>query len=505
MVETERMQQNTTNGHTEQLSEATVADLTLEALPMSGFKTRVTARVDGNLVHMDVVDLAKDSSRNRFAKALSTKVPTANAADIHAELLTMAPYCTSASDAVSNASEANSTDADELLASMPKDICVDAKAMLEDPVLIQRIVDDIAVLGVAGEKELTASTYIIGVSRLLDRPLAGRIHGPSASGKSYLIEQTARLFPSEAVLLATQMTPQALFHMRSNTLSHRFIVAGERSRMEDDERAEATRALREMISSGKLSKMMPTKVAGGQIETVLIEQEGPIAFIESTTLAKIFEEDANRCITMHTDEQSAQTRRIIRQIAKGYGGTLNLAITERTIQKHHAMQRMLRRLPVFVPYAESLGELFSDACVEARRAFPQLLRMIEAVVVLHQFQRRHDSHGRLIATDDDYRIARHLLLKPLTRLLGGGLSDPAKRFYERLQKRTPGDFTTTDIRREEKCKTSMYGWLNELRDVGFVDLVEEGRGQKPARWRLTGKSIECVVEGLPKWEELAGS
>src|SRR5207248_365790 len=108
-----------------------------------------------------------------------------------------------------------------------------------------------------------------------------------ASGKSHLIDQTAKLFPAEAVIHATQMTPQALFHMKPGALAHRFVVAGERSRVEDDERAEATRALREMLSAGRLTKLMPVKVEGGRIETAQIEQEGPIAFIESTTLTKV--------------------------------------------------------------------------------------------------------------------------------------------------------------------------------------------------------------------------
>ena len=74
---------------------------------------------------------------------------------------------------------------------------------------------------------------------------------------------------------------------------------------------------------------MPVKVEGGRIETVLIEQPGPIAYIESTTLSKILDEDANRCITMHTDEQSSQTRRIIRSIAKTHVGPTDEVVKHR--------------------------------------------------------------------------------------------------------------------------------------------------------------------------------
>ena len=53
-------------------------------------------------------------------------------------------------------------------------------------------------------------------------------------------------------------------------------------------------------------KRVPIKV-NGQQETVQIEQAGPIAYVESTTLTKVFNEDANRCILVNTDEQPEQT------------------------------------------------------------------------------------------------------------------------------------------------------------------------------------------------------
>jgi hypothetical protein len=181
----------------------------------------------------------------------------------------------------------------------PAEIRDEAEELLQDPNLMKRICDDIALVGVAGERTLTATLYLVGTSRLLGKPLSAIVRGSSSSGKSYTLEAVASLFPPEAVIHAQQMTPQALFHMESGSLVHKWIVAGERSRLENDDKAEATRALREMISSGRLSKLMPMKV-GGEIVTELIAQEGPIAFCETTTLGEIFNEDANRCILLQT-------------------------------------------------------------------------------------------------------------------------------------------------------------------------------------------------------------
>jgi len=221
----------------------------------------------------------------------------------------------------------------------------------------------------------------------------------------------ASLFPPEVVIHATQMTPQALFHMKPGSLRHRFIVAGERSRAENDDTADATRALREMISSGWLTKLMPMKVRG-EIQTVTIDQEGPIAYVES-------------------------------KLAEGYSGVVSQNTTDQIIDRHHALQRVLQECAVVAPFAGRLGELVTHKRVEARRAFPQLMSMVQASALLHQRQRQVDNDGRLVAEPDDYQLARYLLLNPLGRLLGGRLSDPAARFHTRLRERFVGGATFT--------------------------------------------------------------
>jgi hypothetical protein len=392
----------------------------------------------------------------------------------------------------------------ELLAAMPAWAREEGGAMLADPRLMERVADDVALLGVAGERELGQALYLIGTSRLLPHPAAARIFGPTASGKSYVLEKTARLFPPESVVAATTMTPQALYHMQAGSLVHRFVVAGERSRGPADEVAETTKALREMISSGRLSKLMPVKVRG-EIVTARIEQEGPIAFVESTSLTQIFDEDENRCLPLATDETPGQTRRIIDKLAGQYARPVPREDVQRAVARHHALQRSLAVGPVVVPFAERLGELFAGERVEARRAFPMVLRVIEASALLHQVQRQRDGDGRLMATKADYALMRGLLAGPVARLLGTGLTQAARRFLGRLRGWAQGgNFTSTEARRQEKhSRGAVHGWIAELHAAGVVELVERGRGAAPHVWRLTGLDVEDVSV-LPTSEQVFG-
>jgi hypothetical protein len=287
-----------------------------------------------------------------------------------------------------------------LLQHMPQNTQQEAETMLHHPRLVDRIRQDIEVLGVAGEYDLALTIYLTGLSRQLDKPLAVRVQGPTASGKSCLISAVTGLFPPETVLQVTQITPQALYCLEPGALRHRFIVAGERSRLQNDETAEATRALRELLSAGRLVKL---RSFGG--DTRSIEQTGPIAFIESTSLPKVFDEDANRCLTLFTDERPEQTRRIVQSLAQQYLGRTQGSDRERTRQRHFALQRLLQPLRVIVPYAERLAELLDCRRVELRRGFPQILSMIQAVTLMHQYQRARDDQDHLVATAADYRLS----------------------------------------------------------------------------------------------------
>jgi hypothetical protein len=259
-----------------------------------------------------------------------------------------------------------------------------------------------------------------------------------------------------------------------------------------------------MPSAGRLSKLMPVKGDGGRIETVLIEQEGPIAFVESTTLSRVFDEDANRCLLLQTDEREDQTRRIVRRLAQAHAGN-GLRDADRVRAVHHALQRMLSACGVVVvPFADRLAERFDCRRVQARRAFPQLLALIQASALLHNRQREADGTGRLAAGAADYHLARRLILGPLARSVGGGVSASPRRLLDRLTRWGRSEFTSKEAadRDAGSSKSSVYGWLAELHEAGALEQTAPSRGRCPARWRLTGHDPEPGDTLLPTVEDI---
>jgi hypothetical protein len=479
---------------------------------------RTVIRVfDGNdLIDTDTVDLAKKTKRDEYAARVAEEhgIP---ADDVDAELLRITKERSAANDPQPAAPLLEDDLAEQTRAALEQtdpEVRAEAERLLEDPALIERIQADIESVGVAGEHDLRLTLYLIGTSRLLPRPLAAIIQGQSSSGKSHTPERVAKLFPREAVIRTTQMTPQALFHARPGSLSHRWVVAGERSRLENDDKAEATRALREMLSAGRLTKMMPCKVEG-EIQTVTIEQEGPIAFVESTTSARVFEEDANRCIMLSTDERRGQTKTIMRRLALVASGKIR-SEESAVVARHHALQRLLERRAIVIPFAERLADLFEPFAdrVECRRAYPMLLALVQASALLHQRQRQTDQDGQLIAEPADYAVAARLLSGPLARTIGESLSDPAQRFLDRLLAEVddpidplPVPFSAKDVRHRLKAgQSTTNGYLAELEDKGFLDRADPpaaGRGRPPKAWKPTGRGLDAE-NVLPPAAQLFG-
>lgn len=500
---------------------ASASPVTIQIEKDGGRKPSVKALRDNKILHADKIDFDSALSRQRFANAVASKVCGEGGADPNDSAKTLAGRI---EDALLNRIEevrtapntpatADEPDHAALLAAMPEAVRSDAEKMLLDPQLMDRICHDIEALGAAGENDLLATLYIVGTSRLLPTPLSARIHGHTSSGKSYLLDCALKLIPPEGIIRATAMTPQALYHMASGSLRHRCVAGGERSRMENDETAEATRALREMIASGRLSKLMPVKI-GNEIVSKLIEQEGPIAFFETTSLSKVFDEDANRCLTLSTDEREEQTRRII--TAQAHAVAHPPADVAAIIARHHAIQRMLAVLPakVTIPFGEILADQFPSKRPEARRAFPQVLSMIQAVALLFHRQRTIGDKG-IIATAQDYLLARNMLQGPMARAIGGGVSAGARRFWPRLIRRVgTGSFNTTAAAQGENfTEKSVRGWLLELSQARLLTIVEEGGRGRSHVFQVAQAVPGCAEEldvsfpdpmVLPSVEEVCG-
>lgn len=392
----------------------------------------------------------------------------------------------------------------------------EALALLMDPNLMDRIEADLELLGYVGESCTKRLILIVATSRKLLKPLSAIIIGQSGCGKSELARVVVRLIPEEDVVFWSRLTPQALYYVERDYLTHKLVVIEEREGSDA-----ADYAIRALQSQGKLVQAVPLKdPATGTMHTINMEVDGPAAFIETTTRLHINPENASRNFELYLDESQAQTERIHRaqRAARTPEGLKRQAQGKKLERLHQNAQRLLEPVRVSIPYTELLS--FPSDSTRTRRDHDRLLNLIEAVAFLHQKQRprRYDGAGvgdEIQATPVDYAIAYALAREAFAFGLDE-LRKPARDLLAvieakvgELAERSAAAPTAVSFTRRQAREWS--GWPNhqvklamhELEELEYVEVERTRRGSRFS-YRLVsdGGKKRVVLKGLPSPAEL---
>jgi phage/plasmid primase-like uncharacterized protein len=267
-----------------------------------------------------------------------------------------------------------------------------------------------------GEKENAKLLYLICTSRLFDlqTTMHGAAKGPSAVGKSGLLDAVTVFMPPESVYSFTSLSEKALLYLPDDgNLAHKILVMAEAPKDEQQQQFQLM-MLRELMSRGVLEYPVVQKTEHG-FETVTKRVEGPVAFLLSTTKIEVDQENETRLLSLELDDSPEQTERVMQQVAKREGW--NLGAQQIDFTPWHDFQRWLatgeRR--VHISYAPDLIKLIPPKAVRLRRDSGQLLRAIKAHALLHREHRKLGrATGAIMATFDDYAAVRGLMLDPLS-------------------------------------------------------------------------------------------
>jgi hypothetical protein len=392
-----------------------------------------------------------------------------------------------------------------VIVSTPKE---DLPELAREPDLARAVRRDLAAVGLVGEEDNGQLVYLIYLTRLLDDPGAVITRGRSGAGKSTLLKRVAVLVPDAAKVEAMAMTPASWFNTEPDYFRHKLFLAGERKHSTDDATKDAGALLRQLLSEKRINRCVSIwEPETKSWQTVNVERRGPIAYAESTTAGSIFEEDLNRMLQVYVDESAEQNRRVVKAIGSKYDPNRPGLDVEAVVRRHHEFQQYLQALPtpdVRIPYWEVLCDRLPTSRVESRRVAQQVFTVIEGVVLLNRHRRRAPD-GRLLATLNDYALARRLLLGPLHAALGAGKD---YKDFLRLRAGVRKDvFTAADVKQALGFDNDMgpSRLLRGLVEAGLVVLLTVQKGRTPATYRWAGKDgpdPEAMV--LPPVEEVRG-
>jgi hypothetical protein len=183
----------------------------LDVAARNGKATRtITAYIKDREPFVDVINPDKAADREGFVKKLAAAsgypiedfghvaqkiIKEVKAADEKAAEEAAAELVKQAAQAAEELAKKAPKSTEDILADTKDDIVADAEAFLHDKNMFDMLVGHFNLLGIIGEVLLATMLYLIGTSRKLKKPLGGCVKSPSASGKSYVTETVASLFP----------------------------------------------------------------------------------------------------------------------------------------------------------------------------------------------------------------------------------------------------------------------------------------------------------------------
>jgi hypothetical protein len=366
------------------------------------------------------------------------------------------------------------------------DVCQDLARESDIPT---RAANTVAALGVAGERLAVMLVFLAMVSRLLSRPVSVAIKGPSSAGKSYLVEQTLRLFPDETFYALTAMSEKALAYS-DEPLSHRMLVLYEAAGMSGDM---ASYLMRSLLSEGCVRYETVEKTKDG-LRARLIERPGPTGLIVTTTATRLHPENETRMVSFTVADTKEQTRAIFHALANGRAEDTDLT-------PWHALQRWLGsgEHRVVVPFADALAQLVPPKAVRLRRDFGLLLTFIRAHALLHRASRTCNEDGEIVATLDDYESVRELLEPLIASGVEATVPETIRETVDAVKQLCPKDDDTVSLaalaRQMRLDKGTVSRRASMAKERGYLVNHETKRGQ-PAKYAL-GEPLPEDTQILP--------
>jgi len=311
----------------------------------------------------------------------------------------------------------------------------EAKAYAKQKNFVEElIIKDIEKTGLVGEGINSLVGYIAASSRKYDKPLAVIIQSSSGAGKTTLMDAVLDMMPDEDIVKFSALTSQSLYYMGS--LKNKILAI-----VEEEGAERVTYSLKLLQSEGQISIASTTKnVDTGKLITEEYTVEGPVMIIMCTTNYNIDDELENRCLILTVNESREQTKKIheIQRKKQSLDGLFLKDEAEKVRTLHKNIQRILRPIHVFNPYAKYLS--FVDNNHRTRRDFEKYLTLIRTVTFLNQFQReikiitKHGTTKEYIETNsNDILLANRLAAIVLGTTLDE-LPGPTRSFLIRLNK-----------------------------------------------------------------------
>ncbi len=287
----------------------------------------------------------------------------------------------------------------------------------------------------------------------------------------------------------------SLIHDDDVSVRHKVVIFSEADSIPED--GPAASAIRSLATSNEMAYDTVEKTGKG-FKTRHIRLPGPTGLITTST-KPLPDQWWTRTLEVPIPDDAEQTRAVLRVQAK----EASCGVDRPDVEPYVEFQRWLAvagKSEVIVPFAEVLADLVPVKAVRMRRDFPQLLTCIKAVSLLYQRQRK-TAGGKVVASLDDYAIAREMLAPIFEAVASEGCTPAVRQTVEVVGERE--EVSNADLARRLGLAPSTVSDRVKRAIKGGWLVNEESRRGHPARLRR-GAPLPHATTALPTPEQVAG-
>ena len=348
-----------------------------------------------------------------------------------------------------------------------------AVEFLSKPNLLKNIDALLEQSGIIGEEDNRMMLFVIASTYKMPNLLHCLIQGTSGEGKSHLLNSIAQCMPQEDVMNTTRITKKSLYHYQDKELTNKLILIQDFDGLDE----EAQFAFREMQSAKFLTSSTVSKDQFGNVRGKMKQVNCHFASLTATTKAEIYFDNLSRSVVIGVDESLEQTLRIVKQQNQKLAGLLDFEKEQQAKELLRNAIRVLKSYVVINPYADKI--MLPIEAKMLRRLNSQFQNFVSQITILHQYQRKTDSKGRLIATKEDIQMAVDIFFSAIM-IKVDELDGSTRQFFEKMKsyikkqpKGTTHRFTAREIRQEVNIsKSTNFKYFNSLLELEYIQAVE---------------------------------
>jgi len=378
--------------------------------------------------------------------------------------------------------------------------CID---FLSQPNLIERFDGLIEKAGVVGEENTRKLLLVIASTYKMSHPLHALVQGSSGSGKSHLINIIGQCLPPEDMLSMTRVTSKSFYHYNKDELVDKLMLIQDYDGLDE----EAQYAFRELQSAGNISSSTTYKDRTGNIVSCVKNVRSHFASLLATTKAEVYYDNMSRSVIIGVDETDEQTMRIIDYQNKRLAGLIDIREEQKAKEFMQNCMRCVKPCEVVNKYADKI--ILPIEAKMLRRLNSHYQAFVKQITILHQYQRKKDEQGRLIAEAQDLKMACDILFDAIM-LKVDDLDSSLRHFFDRMKefikkqaagKQTEYQFTQRDVRLSlNVSKTQCFRYMEDLELLEYVQKVggyaNRGFKYKIVYWDDMEKIREKIKAGL---------